>query len=62
MKMSVLKEKWIVLLMVKYKNASESGSTVRQWVLLKLINLLTSGDKEQVAYALQRYTQRKLWR
>ena len=62
MKMSVLKEKWIVLLMVKYKNASESGSTVRQWALLKLINLLTGGDKEQVAYALRRYTQRKLWR
>lgn len=62
MKMSVLKEKWIVLLMVKYKIASESGSTVRQWVLLKLINLLISEDKEQVSYALRRYTQCKLWR
>ena len=62
MKMSVLKEKWIVLLMVKYKNASESCNGIRQWVLLKLINLLTGGDKEQVAYALRRYAQRKLWR
>ena len=62
MEMSVLKEKWIVLLIVKYKIASESGSAVRQWILLKLINILTGGDKEQVAYALRRYRQRILWR